>query len=277
MSVTHTPPRFRELPPVTQTLLLLNFLGYLAMAWAGPVLLNTVALIPERVTGRFWLWQLLTYCFFHEGFFHLFFNLFALWMFGREIERRMGSRAFLSYYLVTALGASLTQVAITPHSTIPSLGASGAIYGILAAFAALFPEAVVYLYFLIPLTAKQLVLLFAGLEFLSGFSNAGSKVANFAHLGGLLTGWLYFKLPGITESLRFKAREAFSRSKKSSFKLFSGEAEQARRSREGAKADLSQQVDRILEKVLREGAQSLTSEEEKIMKTYSQKRRTPGA
>jgi hypothetical protein len=144
------------------------------------------------------------------------------------------------------------------------LGASGAVYGILVAFAVLFPEAVVYLYFLIPLTARQLVWLFAGLEFLASFSHEGSGIANFAHLGGLATGWLYFKLPGLTSDLKIRFQDALSRRRKPTFKIH--EEKQTN-------LDLSQRVDQILEKVLQKGAKSLTSEEERIMREYSEKKR----
>ena len=137
----------------------------------------------------------------------------------------------------------------------------------LAAFGILFPEAVIYMYFLIPLKSRQVVVLFAILEFLAGMSSSGSGVANFAHLGGLVTGLLYFKLPQWLRRFRETVRGAYG--------PFSGFKRPARTKspKENAELrELAKEVDRILEKVLREGARSLTPEEQEIMQKYSKRK-----
>lgn len=142
-------------------------------------------------------WQLVTYQFLHDpsGIAHVAFNMFALWMFGRHLDRRWGWRSFIAYYLTCGVGAGLFHVAMA--SVLPQhqglvMGASGAVLGVLVAFGMTFPEQTVLLFFVIPMKAKHVVLLFAALELLLAWNPQGG-VANLAHLGGMLTGWLYLR------------------------------------------------------------------------------------
>ena len=148
-------------------------------------------LVPASVWGQLSLWQLISYLFLHGGIFHLFFNMFALWMFGGELERLGGSRKFLFYYLLTGTGAGLTVCLFTPRSAIPTIGASGAIFGILLAYGSLFPNRTIYLYFLIPIKAKYFVIMFGILELLATWSYTGDGISHFAHLGGIAFGLIY--------------------------------------------------------------------------------------
>lgn len=146
-----------------------------------------------------WLWQLVTYAFLHDpnGILHVGFNMFMLWMFGRELENRWGTASFVQFYLACAIGAGVCHtavMAILPGPMGPVVGASGAIMGLFAAYGILFPERRLLLMLVFPIKAKYAVLLFAFVELAFAFQLAPSNgVANLAHLGGMLTAWLYLK------------------------------------------------------------------------------------
>ncbi len=161
---------------------------------------------PTWMQVRFQWWQPLTYMFMHGGFSHLFFNMFSLWMFGRTLEWEMGWKRFLTYYIVCGVGAALFQMGIAQidlaHTDImslewsmymrtPTVGASGAIFGLLLAFGMLHPNAIISLIFPpISMKAKWFVIIYGVLELFLGVSGAMSGVAHFAHLGGMFWGWL---------------------------------------------------------------------------------------
>lgn len=157
--------------------------------------LHLFGLVPARVLTQGWVWQLFTYMFVHEvtTLFHILWNLLMLWMFGGEIERAWGSRAFLRYYLITGVGAGLTVLAVTPGSPIPTIGASGALFGLLLAYGMQFPNRVLYVFLVVPMRARWVVV-FSGLVTLySLLVVRGGGVSHLAHLGGLVVGWLYLK------------------------------------------------------------------------------------
>lgn len=157
-------------------------------------------LVPYDVTHHLFLWQLGTYLFLHGGFFHILFNMLALWMFGSELESLWGTRRFVRFYFITGVGAAICSTLVSPNSTIPIIGASGAVYGILAAYGILFPDRILLLYFVIPIKAKYFVLILGALAFWSSLSATGGGVAHIAHLGGMLFGWLYLRAQGATGS-----------------------------------------------------------------------------
>ena len=156
-------------------------------------------LTPRLVVGGY-VWQLATYMFLHAGVMHLIFNMLALWMFGVDLERRWGRTAFLRYYFVCGIGAGLTCFLVgllTMNSgqrlyDTPTVGASGSIYGLLLAYAILFPHRIIY-YFIFPIPVRVYVLI-AGLLVLYESSRGGGGVAHFAHLGGLIFGYLYLSI-----------------------------------------------------------------------------------
>ncbi|MBW8862615.1 MAG: rhomboid family intramembrane serine protease [Acidobacteria bacterium] len=156
---------------------------------------STIA--PEH---SLWVWQVATYMFLHGGIFHIVFNMLALWMFGAELERMWGSRYFLKFYLATGIGAGVLTVLVSllPFGFARQLqyanviGASGAIYGLLLAYALYFPDRPIYMYFVFPIPAKIFVAIMGGIAFLSSLSEAGG-VANATHLGGLLVGYVFLK------------------------------------------------------------------------------------
>ncbi|HMK75423.1 MAG TPA: rhomboid family intramembrane serine protease [Thermodesulfobacteriota bacterium] len=165
-------------------------------------------LVPILVWKKYFLWQLVTYMFLHGGFFHILFNLLAFWMFGGELENYWGSKKFLFYFLFCGIGAGICTVVVTPYQFIPVIGASGAIYGILLAFGWLFPNRLIYVYFLFPIPAKYFVIIFGLIEFFSSIGGAGGGVSHLTHLGGLLFGLLYMLYPMVRQKIR---REHYKR------------------------------------------------------------------
>ena len=161
-----------------------------------------LGLIPILVWKKFFIWQLFTYAFLHGGIFHLFFNMFALWMFGCELERHWGTRVFVKYALVTGIGAGISTVIVSPNLAVPTIGASGLVYGILLAYGLLFPNRLIYLYFLFPIKAKYFVLIFGALELYASWSGSSDNIAHFAHLGGMLFGFVYLRYHSLLSDLR---------------------------------------------------------------------------
>ena len=194
------------LTPMVRRLLWANFIVFglevVAFAALGPggfeSLVRFFGLVPAYVLGRGWVWQLGSYLFLHSiqgGIlpFHLLFNMLMLWIFGGDLERSWGSRAFLRYYLFTGIGGGLTVLAVSPGSTIPTIGASGALYGILMAYGLLFPNRIVHIYFLFPVKVKWLVVFAGFMTLYASLTQPGSGVSHLAHLGGLVFGWIYLK------------------------------------------------------------------------------------
>lgn len=156
-------------------------------------------------SGYFGPWQLFTYAFLHGGFNHLFFNMFALWMFGLPVEKVWGSRRFAEFYLVCILGAGLIQLLVQyiSGSVYPTIGASGAVFGLLLAYGVMWPNAKLFLiFFPVPIKAKWFVLIYGGVELIFGVTGAMPQVAHYAHLGGLFFGagllWRWGWRPGMT-------------------------------------------------------------------------------
>jgi membrane associated rhomboid family serine protease len=177
--------------PVTRALLLLNGLIFVLETVAGEGLIKVFALWPLAL--GFQPWQLLSSAFLHAGIAHLAMNMFGLWMFGRDVERALGSPRFLQLYLLSALTASIAQLAVTAmlDQRVPTLGASGAVFGVLGAFALLYPNRIIVLLIPpIPLPSRVFVALYAAIELFAGVYGTEAGVAHFAHLGGLLGGLL---------------------------------------------------------------------------------------
>jgi membrane associated rhomboid family serine protease len=178
-----------NLPPATRALLLTNVGVFLLQQAFGPLLLQWFALWPPGT--YFGPWQLLTYAFLHDGALHIFFNMFALYMFGTPLERYWGSARFTTFYLVCVLAAGLTQLTVSVLDNLqsPTLGASGGIFGLLLAFAIYFPRQRIMLLFPpIPLPAWAFVSIYGLLELFLGVTGNEASVAHFAHLGGMLGG-----------------------------------------------------------------------------------------
>ena len=217
-------------------------------------------LVPAYFLGRFWIWQAVTYMFLHGGLFHILFNMFALWMFGSDIERKWGEKEFLKYYFLTGIGAGILTYLSSPRSTIPTVGASGAIFGLLVAYALMFPNRIILVSFIFPMKAKHFVLLFGFMEFMYCLNGSQDGIGHFAHLGGMLIGLFYLKYwPHISLKLG----------------LFHGVGEYVKeRQEERHKKEemlFDDKVDAILDKINREGIESLTEREKEILQRYRQK------
>lgn len=184
------------MPPVTLALLAANIGVFLLQISAGAGLVQSFALWPPG--SGFAPWQLVTYSFLHGGMTHLLFNMLGLYMFGPDIERLFGSRFFLFYYLGAVLAAALLHLAITAPiggPPVPTVGASGGLYGLLLAFGWYFPHRRVMLLIPpIPMSARTLVVVFAVVELFFGVTQTNAGVAHFAHLGGMLGGWIMIEL-----------------------------------------------------------------------------------
>ncbi len=186
-----------RLSPALKALIWTNVVMFL-ITWPSAMapLVRWLGLAPVDVFEHFRIWQPVTYMFIHGGVFHILFNMLALWMFGTELERIWGTRFFLKYYFITGLGAAATMLLLGLFSTSAyysaTIGASGAIYGILLAYALYFPDQPVFLYFVFPIPAKYFVLILGAISFLS-VSDSTSGVAHGAHLGGIVVGYLYLK------------------------------------------------------------------------------------
>lgn len=169
-----------------------------------------LGMTPALFWGQFTLWMPFTYLFLHGGLFHILFNLLMLWMFGGDVENVLGTKRFVIYYFVCGVGAGLLVAALQPGMAIPTIGASGAIYGVLLAYGLFFPERVIYVYGIFPVKAKILVLISAVLVFLSSMSSQSGGISHIAHLGGLVFGFIYIKrnwLFGLLRGVRKKRKK----------------------------------------------------------------------
>ena len=179
------------LPPLTQALILVNVAVFCLDQFLGPWFTALFALWP---LGGGWLpWQPLSYAFLHDGLFHLLFNMLGLWMFGAELERLWGPRRFLVFYGASVLAAAVAQllVAALLGSPNPTVGASGGLFGLLMAYGMLFPYRTVMLLLPpIPMKARTFVAVFGAIELILGVTAPTGGVAHFAHLGGMVGGWL---------------------------------------------------------------------------------------
>jgi membrane associated rhomboid family serine protease len=230
----------------------------------GKMLIDHLGLVPTAVFQHYWLWQPITYLFLHGSLFHWLFNMFILWMFGRELETRWGTPDFLKYFFVTGLGAAVCVLLISPHSSAPTIGSSGAVFGMLVAFAMVFPEATMYLYFVIPVKAWQAAALFAFIEFFAALEGGGVGIARFAHLGGMLTGYLYLRY-GALLSIPWSP----VKSTEDWFKRITQPKPKPPVEFHELTDELAMQVDKILDKILKKGVDSLTRDEKKLMDRYS--------
>ncbi|HEU4622904.1 MAG TPA: rhomboid family intramembrane serine protease [Burkholderiaceae bacterium] len=189
-----------RLPPVTRALLVANILGFVMPFVVDPDFVAHLALWPFGATAHggaaFAPWQLVTYAFLHAGFSHLLFNMLGLWMFGSDIERVFGTRRMWMYYIVCVVVAGLTQqvFASATGSFYPTVGASGGVFGLLLAFGMLFPRrTVVLLIPPIPMPAWLFVTLYGVIEIVLGVTGSQQGVAHFAHLGGMVGGYVLIK------------------------------------------------------------------------------------
>ncbi len=202
--------RYFQTPPVVKNLIIINVLVYMATALlpVGNEIIRFCALwFGASPFGEFHSYQFVTYMFLHASVEHIFFNMFALWMFGRTLEYELGSKRFLIYYMVCGVGAALIQLTtayLTGEMPIQLVGASGAVMGLLLAFGVMHPNAVIMLLIPpIPMKAKWFVVIYGVIELFLGWTGFGGNVAHFAHVGGMLWGLLLLQWWKRNGTIRF--------------------------------------------------------------------------
>jgi membrane associated rhomboid family serine protease len=293
---------FSLFPPVIKYLLIINIgvfvieFFFLDMLKAGTVSIGDVFLKNFALftwnSPFFRPWQVFTYMYMHGSFSHLFFNMFALWMFGMELENLWGSKTFFLYYTICGLGAGLANLLIAPLFTftppnVPTVGASGSIYGVLIAFGMLFPNRYIYIYFMLPIKAKYLVLIYMGVEVFAVMSQSQTGIAHVAHLGGAVVGALYVQF--ILKKSRFKFttykdsssnvfdnfKDMFEKKKpadepRSTGNVYNAKFEDINKSKyeddmKKDERDWQEKIDAILDKLSEKGYSSLTEEEKRVL------------
>lgn len=193
------------MPPITLALILINVAIYALGIATGPDIVRVFGLWPPGSGGAFHVWQLITYSFLHGSLLHLGFNMIAIWLFGAALEKRWSDLRYLLTYLLSVAVAAITQIAVSGyflHANGPVIGASGGVFGLLAAYAMYFPRRVIVIIFLpfIQIPARTFVLAYGIIELVLGITNTAAGIAHFAHLGGLFGGWLgvqYFRGRGL--------------------------------------------------------------------------------
>jgi membrane associated rhomboid family serine protease len=279
------------LPPGVKLLLIANAAVFVLQVlfdqnrgfMPGP-LTQALAFIPQDAVLGLQVWRFFTYMFLHGDFFHIGINMFLLWMFGSQIEARWGRNAFLTYYLICGLGGAATYGVfnlVGMEAGIPMLGASGAVYGILLAYGMIFPEAVILVMMIFPMKAKYAVILFGLIELMASASNSGGGIAHLAHLGGMITGFIFLKLtiPGLRSGVGSPGGGlgAAWRRYRTKQRMRVVRPDERPRGGNGSDRDRTpktpdqERIDAILDKISREGLDSLTEEEQDILRRGSRK------
>lgn len=252
----------------------------------GPIT-RLFGFIPSEAFFHGQVWRFVTYMFLHGGITHILFNMIGLWMFGTQIESHWGRGPFLLYYLVCGLGGAFTYGIFKIfgiEAAIPMVGASGAIYGILLAYGMMFPEAVILVAMILPMKAKYAVALFGLIELLSSISGTSNGVAHVAHLGGMGAGFIFLKMtiPSLRAGtglgnpwrrwrgkrrLKVVRPETRAGGPVGGNGPVGGRGSAGDRPASGPQASFDRaQVDAILDKISREGLQSLTAQEQEILR-----------
>jgi len=183
----------QPMTPGIKYLIIANAVAFFGSMLSGGAWTYMFGLTPQYVIHSFTIWQLVTYLFIHANFWHFFFNMFILWMFGAELEQLWGTREFLKYYFFCGIGAGLVTLACNWNSAIPTVGASGAVFGVLLAFGLRFPDRPILLMFILPMKAIHLVLISVLLEVFYLWTQPNDGIGHMAHLGGLIFGFVYLK------------------------------------------------------------------------------------
>lgn len=250
------------IPPGIKNIIFLNAIIFIMQVLnqsLEQVIFRNFALIPSEIIYHFKIWQLVTYMFLHGGFWHIFFNMFILWMFGSELEREWGTKEFLKYYFITGVGAGIFNLLLSSAATI---GASGAVYGVMLAYALRYPDRLVYIYFLFPVKVKYLMTFLVLVSFFSTFGSSGDGIAHAAHLGGIIVGFAYLKYWVILYKIKRKIPNiSFGKKQKTNMKYTKGSDNKTEYYR--------RVIDELLDKINRVGYLNLTDEEKKILEEGS--------
>ena len=240
------------IPDGVKFLLIVNFLLYVMIELSGMknIFFISFGLVPQMVLGEYKIWQLFTYQFIHGSFLHIFFNMLILWMFGKDLEQQWGKKEFLFFYFTCGIGSGIITILFGFNSFVPVVGASGAIYGVLVAFGFTYPNRLVYLYGLLPIKVKYMIL---GLGLVSLFASIyanNSNVSHITHLSGMVIGLLL-----IYYNIKFrKIKFWYFKQKIYSTKTHSDNIK-------NRKKLMREEVDKILDKLKEEGWDNLSNEE----------------
>ena len=235
-----------------KTLISVNFAIFILQSISSSeiIFFSNFGLVPKLVWSQLKIWQPFTYMFFHGDIWHVLINMFVLWMFGSELERVWGKKNFLRFYFITGVGSGLGTMLFGLQSTIPIVGASGAIYGVLLAYGVMFPNRTVYLYGIIPIKSIWFVIGIGVVAFFSSFNNV-TNISHLTHLFGMIIGYLYLKRPVHFRSLWFSV-----------FKKVLEYRIQNQEEKISRSVEIERDLNSILDKINREGFKSLTQEEE---------------
>ena len=250
------------IPSGVKFLLIVNVVVFILIELSGQksLLLRTFGLVPSLVWTKFKIWQLFTYLFIHGGPFHIFFNMFVLWMFGKDLESQWGKMEFLLFYFVCGIGAGLITVLFSVNSTVPIVGASGAIYGLLLAYGFTYPNQRVYLYGLFPLKVKYMVLGLGVIAFFASLSASQSNISHITHLSGMIIGLIFIYFNINLKNLKMGY-----------YKIRLKNLKQKLPPKNNEEVQMKKKVDEILDKLNDSGWDSLTKQEEKYL-THASKR-----
>ncbi len=263
--------------PMVKRLLIANVaLFAVTLAWSPAR--DLLALHPPRLLTS--PWGVVTYMFVHAGFWHLALNMLMLYFFGTPLERRWGSREFLRFYLIAGLGGAVLSIVFMPASVI---GASGAVYGLMLAFAMNWPDAPIHIYGIFPVKAKWLVAFLFVVSLLEGVSGSSGGIAHFAHLGGIVGAFLYLKmdwrpaaLVGRRPGTRVSRPSPRERKGRVTVRARKEPAPRERRSTLRSEDDerrILDEVDRVLDKISEQGMESLTADERRVLEEASRRMR----
>lgn len=251
------PPQF-FLPEGIKTIIIINVVIYIFLEISGlkSDIFRQFGLIPSKTLFEAYIWQPFTYMFLHDGFFHILLNMLFLWMFGKDVEQSWGKIAFYKYYLVTGVGSGMLNAMIHYDSMIPVVGASGAVFGILLAFAMLYPNRIVLLYGLVPMKVKYLVMGLAAIALFSSILMKDSRISHLTHLSGMITGYIYLNWNWLIWKMRTLNK------KKEKPRVYS--VNQNKQSKVDNRL-IQKRVDEILDKLSEDGWENLTDAEQKIL------------
>lgn len=249
--------------PWVARLLFLNVLMF-GLTIVVPGLGDALMFVPALFLSR--PWTIVTYMFLHGGFGHIFFNMFALFFFGPRLEARMGSRRFLGLYLASGVMGGLLSFT---SPAIGVIGASGAVYGVMFAFAYFWPREVVHIWGVLPIEVRWLVLGLTALSVISGFGGAGDGIAHFAHLGGFLGAWIYLKVMDRNSGARRFQTKAVATAP--AVTSTAAVARWSHINREGLHPVNLEELDRVMAKLQLEGVARLTDGEKEFLDRFSQR------
>ena len=250
------------MPSGVKFLLIINIIVFIIMEFSGEksFLIRFFGLVPSLVWRKLEVWQIITYLFLHGDWIHILFNMFVLWMFGKDLEVLWGKNEFLLFYFVCGAGAGLITVLFGINSIVPVVGASGAIYGLLVAYGFTYPNRIVYLYGFFPLKVKYMVLCLGVIAFFASLSASQSNVSHITHLSGMIIGFIIVSFDMNCKGLkmwflRLRLKHIIPKSSEKNDDI----------------VNMKERVDEILDKLNDSGWEGLTDQEEKYL-TQASKR-----